>query len=180
MTPSRQQGAVLAVGLILLLLMSLLGSITISRVNTSERLAGAERDRNSAFQAAESALLEGERWINDLTLATPPETVDECAGIDCQTAIWRGDGVDLVRNDGQSWSRIDWESKGRTMAHFDNNVAMKEIVEQPRYVIEYIGPQAAATPGAPDMHYYRITTRARGTTPNSEVILQSVFRREFP
>ncbi len=175
----NEQGAVLAVGLILLLLMSLLGSITISRVNTSERLAGSERDANSAFQAAESALLEGERWINDLKLVTPPPTVDECAGEACQTAIWRGDGVDLVR-DGKRWSRIDWESIGRTMAHNDSNVAMAEIVEQPRYVIEYIGPQSAATQGAPDMHYYRITTRARGTTANSEVILQSIYRREFP
>jgi len=179
MKQNFQKGAVLAVGLILLLLMSLLGSITISRVNTSERLAGSERDANSAFQAAESALLEGERWINDLVMVTPPETVDECAGEDCQSAIWRGDGVDLVRN-GQPWSRIDWETVGRTMAHSDSNVAMTEIAEQPRYVIEYIGPQAAATPGSPDMHYYRITTRARGTTANSEVILQSIYRREFP
>lgn len=55
-----QRGATLVVGLVILLLLTLLG-VQAMRSNTlQERMAGNTRDRNTAFQAAESALRVGE------------------------------------------------------------------------------------------------------------------------
>lgn len=182
MIQGKQNGAVLAIGLILLLLMTILGSMSMSRVNISERLAGSEREINSAFQAAESALLEGERWINDLTNATPPATVSSCvaAGLGCQTVIWDADSGDGVRVGNTSWQSINWDAVGRTFAQNKPvTETLQQLSEPPKYVIEYLGPESGAAAAA-DMYYYRITSRARGTTPASEVILQSVYRRQFP
>ncbi len=172
----KQQGAVLAIGLILLLLMTLLGTMSMSRVSTSERLAGTERDMNNAFQAAEAALLEGERWIESLT-AGIPATVASCEAEACKTAVFAGDNGDGVRGN-SSWQDLNWEAIGRTLAVENEDAELQQIIEQPKYVIEYIGAVAAAA-GGEDFQYYRITSRAKGTTAASEIILQSVFRRTF-
>lgn len=176
MNHSKQQGAVLAIGLILLLLMTLLGTMSMSRVSTSERLAGTERDMNSAFQAAEAALLEGERWIDSLSTGIP-ETVENCEAEACSLAVFSGDTGDGIRGT-SSWQDLNWDSLGRTLANNNEDAELDKIIEQPKYVIEYIGAVAAAA-GGDDFLYYRITSRAKGTTAASEIILQSVYRRTF-
>jgi len=176
MNYSRQQGAVLAIGLILLLLMTLLGTMSMSRVNTSERLAGTERDMNNAFQAAEAALLEGERWI-DALLDGMPESVESCEAAACNTAVFAGDTGNGIRGT-SSWQDLNWDALGRTLATSNEEAEFEQIIEQPKYVIEYIGAVAAAA-GGEDFQYYRITSRAKGTTAASEIILQSVYRRTF-
>ncbi|HNC77604.1 MAG TPA: PilX N-terminal domain-containing pilus assembly protein, partial [Pseudomonadales bacterium] len=60
---NRQRGAILVVGLIVLLLMTLLGLSIMGGNAVEEKMAGNERDRQIAFQAAEAALREGERLI---------------------------------------------------------------------------------------------------------------------
>lgn len=176
MNNSKQQGAVLAIGLILLLLMTLLGTMSLSRVSTSERLAGNERDMNNAFQAAEAALLEGERWIDALT-AGAPATVETCDQDTCSTAVFDVANDNGIRGD-SSWQDLNWDTIGRTLAGENTDAELEQIIEQPKYVIEYIGAVAAAASGD-DFLYYRITSRAKGTTAASEVILQSVYRRTF-
>ena len=59
-TVRRQKGITLIVGLILLLVMTMLGLTAVQVTTQQERMAGNLRDRNIAFQAAESALREGE------------------------------------------------------------------------------------------------------------------------
>lgn len=56
----HQGGAVLVVGLIILLLLSLLGVQAMRSNVLQERMAGNMRERNVAFQAAEAALRLGE------------------------------------------------------------------------------------------------------------------------
>lgn len=56
----RQGGAVLVVGLIILVILTLLGVQAMRSNVLQERMAGNMRERNLAFQAAESALRLGE------------------------------------------------------------------------------------------------------------------------
>jgi type IV pilus assembly protein PilX len=56
----RQDGAVLVVGLIILVILTLLGVQAMRSNVLQERMAGNMRERNLAFQAAESALRLGE------------------------------------------------------------------------------------------------------------------------
>ena len=61
----RQKGITLIVGLILLLVMTMLGLTAVQVTTQQERMAGNLRDRNIAFQAAESALREGESALEN-------------------------------------------------------------------------------------------------------------------
>ena len=54
--PRRQQGAILFVSLIILLLLTILGVTSMSSVTMEERMAGNMRDGDLAVQAAEAAL----------------------------------------------------------------------------------------------------------------------------
>lgn len=56
-----QQGAVLVVALIFMLILSLIGVSSMQGTTMQEKMAGNLRDQYSAFNAAEAALREGER-----------------------------------------------------------------------------------------------------------------------
>ena len=104
----RQQGAVLVVGLIILVVLTLLG-VQAMRSNVSqERMASNMRERNVAFQAAEAALRVGE--------ATGP---------------FDNSGVDLV--DPLNWAA--GEETG-TLANFDDGLSEDPMfhVGPPQYV----------------------------------------------
>lgn len=60
---NKQSGAVLAVCLVMLLVLTLIGIASMSNSTLQERMAGGSRDYNMAFQAAETALREGEEYI---------------------------------------------------------------------------------------------------------------------
>lgn len=60
----RQQGAVLVISLIMLLLMSVLAISSMSNTVVQERMAGNIVDKQRAFQAAEAALRDAERFID--------------------------------------------------------------------------------------------------------------------
>lgn len=62
---SEQRGAALITALILLLVLTLVGVNSLANTVLEERMAGNMRDRQLAFQAAEAALREGERRVND-------------------------------------------------------------------------------------------------------------------
>ena len=62
----HQSGAVLAISLIILLLLTLIGLTAAQVTGLEEKMAGNLRDRNLAFQAAESALRAGEEKTSEL------------------------------------------------------------------------------------------------------------------
>ncbi len=63
----RARGATLVVGMVLLLLMTVLSLTTLKSIKTDERLAGNLQDRNTALQAAESALREAEEFLTGVS-----------------------------------------------------------------------------------------------------------------
>ena len=65
--PGKQQGAVLVVSLIMLLVVTLIGVGSIRDTVLEERMAGNTRDRNVAFQSAESGLREAELLIEQIS-----------------------------------------------------------------------------------------------------------------
>ena len=65
--PRLQRGTVLVVALIFLVLLTLIGLAGMQGSTLQERMAGNMWDRAIAFQRAEIALREGERWLNNGT-----------------------------------------------------------------------------------------------------------------
>ncbi len=58
---TKERGAVLIVALIFMLILSFIGVSSMQGTSMQEKMSGNLRDRYSAFNAAEAALLEGER-----------------------------------------------------------------------------------------------------------------------
>ena len=108
--PSRERGAVLAIGLIILVIMTLLGVTAMSTTSLENKMAGNLKDWNLALQAAEAGLRDAETDIvttgrvSGLTnvtagcFAVMSGTPDERDG-QCQSAA--GDTTNI-------WQTINW------------------------------------------------------------------------
>lgn len=162
--PSAQQGVVLIVGLVMLLLMTLIGTTGMQSTSLEEKMAGNMRDRNLAFQAAESALAAGENYL---------ETVGNLSAIDfCKKSEGRYDHVTAACTaiDDPVWEQIDWDDGDS----IEFTGELSNLSAPPRYIIEDMGLVACGTP--PCKKNYRITARATGGSVDAVVILQSIYQ----
>ncbi|WP_445366350.1 pilus assembly PilX family protein [Methylomonas sp. BW4-1] len=159
----KQTGAVLVVALIMLMLLTIIGVTGTNVTSLEEKMAGNMRDRNLAFQAAESALQGGETWLN-----THAYTCSKAAGRfnprdnDCNSATAETSEV---------WDSISWDDNDSVLY----TGVLSNLSANPRYIIEDLGclPAPAACPGK---HNYRITARATGGTADTIVMLQSIYQ----
>ena len=90
----RQEGAVLVVGLILLIAMTLIGVTAMKLTTLDERIAGNAQQRVGEFQAAESALMEVAHYDKVLTCSREGKTVCGCALDDLVDAARKADCLD--------------------------------------------------------------------------------------
>jgi type IV pilus assembly protein PilX len=160
---ASQRGAALIVALVMLLVMTVLGVTAARNTNLQERMAGNLRDSNLAFQAAEHALRDGERFLRGATL--PP-----FAGADGLLAMQDGAGF------ASFWYGYDWAGSSRTAA------SVPDVASDPLYVIEEL-PAVPVEGGSerfgalPDVGMYRLTARAVGGSADAVSILQTTYRR---
>jgi len=162
---NKQKGVVLVVSLIMLLLLTLIGITGVQVTSMEEKMAGNVRDQNIAFQAAESTLKEAETFI--LTqLSTGDATYNVGGGLLSSTqaepdfflaATWTGTNS-VVTSDG-------------FRDYFVNNSGI--TIANPRYIIRRIGIVGSS----PVRTAFRITARAQGISPGTQIILQEIFER---
>lgn len=171
---SRQRGITLILSLIFLLLLTILGVTAINMSTLQEKMSGNLRDQDVAFQAAESALRDGELAVNQIWLTGKPTpiSVSSCpsATIGC---AWDTGTTDPLNDVWWNASKKEYGGSGKQLS---------ETTVDPTYVIEHLatvadsghrGDKYAAPSG---MEYYRITARGQGTTPLSESILESTYK----
>lgn len=167
-----QQGAVLIFGLILLLALTLIGISSMQGSVFNEKMAGNSRDRNFAFQAAESALRDGELWLTN----NPVQPLANPTG---SNGVWSPNSPGAG-----NW----WQSGGAPWANGAPSIVtlngISNIQAQPQRLIEEdkfvkdnlsVGQQQSAT----GLNYYRVTTKASGGTDKAIVQLQSMFSRRY-
>ena len=83
--PDNQRGWVLVVGLVILVMLTILSMALMKTTRLEEKMAGATRDMNLSFQAAESALRATETFIESQTVESFFDTTDMLYGIYSQT-----------------------------------------------------------------------------------------------
>ena len=171
--PAAQQGAVLVVSLIFLLVVTLLAISSIRDTVLEEKMAGNTRDRNVAFQSAEGGIREAELFIDDIVsmgdfAATP--------GLFSRTQA-----------EPPFWEDATWRN-GANHAVADEDYG---AYEPPRYTVKHIttvtGSEGALNmsgygdnKGTGDVTVFRITVRGTGSDGDSaEVILRSQYGRIF-
>jgi type IV pilus assembly protein PilX len=163
----QQQGVVLIVSLILLVLVTLISVSSMKNTVLEEKMAGNYKDKNSAFQAAEAALREGESYIaNTVTL---PFFDGNTTGLYPPTLTGAA-----------RWDSVNWDSSSGEVINYSGN--LPNVASPPMYIIEEL--PTVPTPGssleasvADENKYFRITTKAVGDTENSAVTLQSTYKR---
>lgn len=174
----HQQGSALLVSLIILVVMTLLGLSGMRTSVMEEKMAGNMRDSELAFQAAEAALRDAEKYIQDNVIST---------------ASFDGDGSDGLydNTDSRIWESVDW-TDASSLVHdgFDSGTTGVNVTTAPRYVIQHlasVGGGVAGKPGNPGQDNYgqgtgggttqtfTITARGTGGSDTAVVYLQTTF-----
>lgn len=196
---STQKGVALFVSLMMLILVTILGVTGVRMVSLEEKMAGNSYDRNLAFQAAEAALREAEKYVEDNKPAPPIVDNDtgpyEYAGVqyaNCPTSPEPIDNCDVNsvcpkpdKDCPSRWILPDanfdgWKSATTSLSALSGDA--------PQYFIEYLG--AAFYCNDSDQNYclthptdayrcgckrYRVTARSNPGTGRATVMLQSIY-----
>ena len=175
---NKEQGAILFLALILLLVMTVLILASVRGTALQERMAANLYDRSLAFQAAEAALREAERWV----LENPPkpaagscDSEGNCGSPDpTKPPVWEDEDV---------WKNAHDVDDGH--AHV---IDIGDLPVPPQFIVELladnmpevnlcestaIDPDAPCYSG-PEGLRYRITARS-GEAGRAVVVLQSVY-----
>jgi type IV pilus assembly protein PilX len=174
--PGRQQGVVLFVALILLLVLTALG-VTLARMQmVEERMAGNEDNHQLAFQAAEAALRAAE---DDLGTGIYPNA-QFAANAGGLYQIWTeptmtGPPYTSIVN------TVNWSDPAATLPYRGPPLAGVPVnAQQPTVVIEMLPavtiPSCSSGAGSPGS-VFRITAHAFGGDGSAQATLQSVYFR---
>lgn len=183
----KQQGAVLVVSLLLLLVMTVLALGASQTTRLQERMSAGMRDRDLAFESAEAGVRNGERIIDSLVVAPLPCTSGRCQVYDptvlptsmaFQTpAWWSNNAWSYIANETFSTTHNTASSggliSGGGMAGADPQFVVEELEE----VLDTLTAPTAGPP--PSRIYYRVTAAAQGGSQQAQVVLQTTFARRY-
>lgn len=172
LTRRPQRGVALIMALVFLVLLTLLGITAMSTTNLEEKMAGNSKDRNLAFQAAETALLDGENWIAAQT--NKPNFAVNTGGLyvpSTSTTPWWADSNNI-------WTATASAPYSGTLG---------KVNTQPRYIIEDLGevPEVGGSKVLPGAYkgkgntIARITARGTGGTDAAQAMVQSTYSRPY-
>jgi len=170
----HEHGAALITALVFLLILTILGISAMQMSILEERMAGNTRDLTIAFEAAESALRDGELDV----LRNIDNTVifhSDCSGGLCLPTTTSTPNSAIIDWGNNNFTRVYGANTGATL--------LANVNSQPRYIIERIfvvappvgqslamGITPTTKPSA-----YRITALGFGGSAESRVMLTSIF-----
>jgi len=170
----RQRGVALFISLVMLLVLTIIGISSVQTTSLEVRMTRNEHDTMLAFQAAESALRDGEQQLEAITT----------------TAVFTDGGNSGLYNVADLGDTEHWHSAGVWTA--GNSVEAATDIDgvdaPPRYIIEHVAsvlrennayqqedPYAAAATDRVEI--FRITARGVGGSGDARVLLQSTYGR---
>jgi type IV pilus assembly protein PilX len=168
-----QSGAILILTLIILLIITVLGTSSVQSVSLLEKMARNTTDTSIAFRGAEAAIIEAESVVESDTALTSYQTNTggkyelQAVGITprwTEAATW--DGVKAVEVD-----YSDGIAKPQYIIEFDRSV----LAEEDRLNMDNVGGET----GSARTQMFRLTALGRGKTESAKVILQSTYGKKF-
>lgn len=161
---SNQAGSALIVSLIMLLLITLVAVAGMQTTIMQERMSANFYDRDLAFQAAESALREGEQFVLDGSLPV----------------FSNSNGLYQINSNNRPvWGGGTSNADTAALAYLGD---LDGVFAQPEYFIEQIdtfqpaGTETETGVAAPEVTFFRITARGFGGSSDTQVIVTSVVR----
>lgn len=190
----RSRGAVLILGLVILLVMTMVGVAAIQTTALEERMAGNMRQRDLALHAAEAAAQLAATLIQRQVEVIPPTDTGTYG-------VWRA--CELTDSGSSAVctaysTRLDHWASGRastagdktyadiaTLTGYADDLTINKIpgvAKQPRVAIEsqFVPdlPVDAASKGG-GVHYYKITALGFGADENARAIVETVIARRY-
>lgn len=167
----HQGGAALIVSLTLLLIVTVTALAAASGSTMQLGMAGATKNRNLAFQAAESALREGERRIARMQFGCGVEDVVPPDGGSHDVAVT--DGGSLRVWDGEAGNLPDpWDRQSWAQASAYER-SLNSVSEAPRYTVAVEDVETET-----DSVIFRVTAGARAAG-GGHAVVESTVRRRF-
>lgn len=175
----REEGAVLVVGLVMVLLISIISVSAIRGSNLQESMAGNMRERNLAFQASESALRVGEALVSD-QVSRPLMTNSQGMYNDTYTT---------PTTSVLTFTEANWKDAAKVKV---TALSLEYVLREPTYIVEQLDPDigmGAAMEGSAidlegmqntgDITPYRVTARGFGASEYSVKTLQTTYNRRY-
>lgn len=196
--PQRQQGAVLVVALMFLIILTLLGLAAMTGTTLEEKMAGNSRDYNIALQAAEAALRDAEADLKGSGVSAgrtlnvysfPVGLIGTATPSGCASTGGTATGLCVIDTEkvqlyGDS-TKVDWGASSTSSARygqFTGATSITGVASQPRYVMELMKfsdgmskDRVSGASGSVDYFFIRITARAWGANNQTQVTLQEIF-----
>lgn len=188
----RQQGAVLIVSLVMLLLLTFIGVAAMNTANTQEKMVGNLQDQQVAFEMAELALQGAETWLMNQP-EQPGLSLDPSPG---DGSVWARDATadKLGVTTSNWWDKATganfWTAEGNDVSL---NTALKRagasdtswlVYQEPQYVIERLAvvsasPQVGESDGNISSTFYRVVARGIGGREDTVVLLESIYAKQL-
>jgi len=167
-TYMKQRGVVLVVAMLILLLITIVGVTGMQTTILQESMAGAIRDKHIAFNAAEAALREGEKYLSGASLPT----FNNAGG------RYSSDGTSE-----ELWKTVNWTAASASFIYPNTGLVGSNLTTLPRYIIEEL-PESEIEPSSivigvnpqTTRTLYQVTARGVGKV-GAVAILQTTFLR---
>lgn len=179
----RQQGIVLMMSLVMLLLLTLLGVSSIQTTSLQHRMARNATDANMAFQAAESALRDAEDYLETINALTDFDS--GVSGFYYEKAP--GDPLPNWRDS----ALVDWPDEDDPGDGFlESDTVITGVALQPVYILEHVKTvisdadalnldNIGQDTGSGRTQIFRVTARGTGGTAAAQVMIQATYGKRF-
>ena len=181
---NQQKGAALAVSLVVLLIMTIIGLQGISSTTLEERMSRNYRDSQLSFQAAETALRDGEAFVAS-TFFKLSDYSATCVNGLCFNGAGGIAACPDVNPTPSHWENFTnvWNNPAN---HKVYSGTIAKVFAQPKFIVEfkcYVPADPNTTPGTSPgttsewAEMYRVTALGFGASHSSKTMLQSTYKK---
>jgi len=165
-----QRGAALVIAMLILMLLTSLGVAMFRSFGLQERIAGNTREKQHAFQAAQSALQFGEWWLTQGNATTGTT----CSGLLSATQVC-SNAVTMATFTAGPWTAlgapyVPINVNGASPMTISTSGGVGTYYAQPRLYINYMGLGSSGT-----ARVYQVTAIGNGGDLNSVAVVQSTY-----
>ena len=167
----NNHGSVLVIGLLALILLTLIGVSATTTSSIEVQIAGNDKASKEAFYAAEFGLSMGEQVVHGFSNRVDLNE-DSVAGR-------------YAKNAQPDWNLMSWNAADSTAVSTSAlPQGLGKVATPPRFVIEErnfirTGSLTIGTTQPTGIYLFNVTARGVGSNTNAEVILESVYARQF-
>lgn len=169
----KNNGSVLVFCLVMLLVLTIVGTSGFNRVTMDEKVASNLRDKNVALQRTEIALREGEKALVDQTTRPTAGTArpSEVWQLGVQGSVTGSKSSEWILALDETWWASDaWASATASDSYY--------FIEEQEFKRDSLTSSGGYTKSQPGVYYYRITAKSEGNS-SGESIVQSTYAKRY-